>query len=55
MNQELLRAVPDEVGNLMDEIRKTKLKLSLTEEGKEGKTKLIASNKYLENIGDVRK
>ena len=48
MNQELLRAVPDEVGNLMDEMRKTKLELSLTEEGKEGKTQLIASNKYLE-------
>ena len=29
--------------------KKTKLKLSLTEGGKEGKSKLVASNKYLES------
>ena len=48
MNQEVLRAVPEVVGKLRDEIRKTKLKLSLTEDGKEGKSKIIASNNNLE-------
>ena len=47
VNQEVPRAVPKVVGKLKDEIRETKLQLSLTEEGKEGKSKLIASNMYL--------
>ena len=37
------------VGKHQDEIRKTKLKLSLIEEGTEDKCKPIVTNKYLES------
>ena len=49
MNHEVLRTSLKVAGNFRDEIRGTKLKLSLIEGGEERKNKLIALNKYLES------
>ena len=48
-SREVLRAVPRVVCKLKKVMHKTRLQLSLTEGGKEGRCKLIASNKHLES------
>ena len=44
-----IKTVPKVVGLQKEESRTTKLKLSLTEEGEEGESKLVASNKFLQS------
>ena len=47
--KKFLKAIQQVVGNLKNMIRKTKLKLPLTDEKKEGKKKLVAFMKFLES------
>ena len=48
-NQEVISTVLKVRGKLKYEVRKAKFKLSLTEEGGKGKSKLVASNKCLQS------